>query len=114
MIISEQDAKTDQLDELKLRIAKAQKVSEGTYGAKGDGATPQVKAWARVLRIGIDFISTVLAGLGLGWFADEQLGTAPWGLISLLLVGFVVAFWSLIQTEGARRSDREKEDEING
>jgi ATP synthase protein I len=35
---------------------------------------------------------------GIGYAADEWLGTAPWGLLIGLFLGIAVGFWELIKT----------------
>lgn len=94
------DPDRDKLDELSARIAKAQNASKPLRDQEEGGRSERFRAFARAMRIGTDFVSTVLAGIGLGWFLDEQMGTAPWGLIGLFSGGVVVAFWSLIRSVG--------------
>lgn len=38
----------------------------------------------------------MLAGGFIGWFIDRQAGTGPWGLIGMLLLGFVTG---LVQSQ---------------
>lgn len=38
-------------------------------------------------RVGIEFISGILVGLILGYALDQGLGTQPWGLVIMVLVG---------------------------
>jgi ATP synthase protein I len=38
-------------------------------------------------RIGIEFISGILVGLILGYTLDQVLGTQPWGLVVMVLLG---------------------------
>ncbi|MFT8244108.1 AtpZ/AtpI family protein [Roseomonas sp. BN140053] len=42
--------------------------------------------WGFGLRAGVEIVSALIAGAGLGWLLDRWLGTSPW----LLLVFFVV------------------------
>jgi F0F1-type ATP synthase assembly protein I len=39
---------------------------------------------------------------GLGYFADEWLGTAPWLLVGGLALGIIVGFYELVKTAGRR------------
>ena len=41
------------------------------------------------MRLSTEFIAGIIAGALLGWFVDRMLGTSPWGLIVLLMLGFV-------------------------
>ena len=44
-----------------------------------------------------NFTGTIGAGALLGWFADSKLGTEPWGVLILTLVGVVGGFIRLVQ-----------------
>ena len=43
---------------------------------------------SRGYAIGVEFVGAVLVGGLLGWFLDQWLGTKPWLMIVLLLLGF--------------------------
>lgn len=38
-------------------------------------------------RIGVEMVTTTLVGTGLGWAADDWLGTRPWLMIVMMLLG---------------------------
>jgi len=40
------------------------------------------------MRIGTEFIAAILVGTGIGYLIDLGLGTSPWGLLIMFLVGF--------------------------
>jgi ATP synthase protein I len=42
----------------------------------------------------------VLVGAGLGWLIDRLLGTSPWGLIVLLLLGFAAGVLTVMRSAG--------------
>lgn len=48
--------------------------------------------------LGMEFVSTIGGGALLGYLADLALGTAPWGLLVLLIVGLVIATLRLVAT----------------
>ena len=48
-----------------------------------------------------EFIGAMLAGGFIGWFIDRQAGTGPWGLIAMLLLGFVTGL-----TQSLRRQKK--------
>lgn len=52
---------------------------------------------ARGMRIGTEFIAAVLVGAGLGYLIDLGLGTSPWGLLILLLMGFAAGILNVIR-----------------
>ena len=104
----------DRLAGLTAQIELAEKRANPEHKID-DNAHARVQALAKVMRIGADFVTTVLAGLGLGWFVDTQMGSAPWCLISFLVVGSVIAFWNLIRaTEATRASSSTEEQERHG
>jgi len=82
-----QDQDESDLDALKQRIRDA-KVAAGIdvpEKAGEQGIQPPSMS-----RIGSDFVATILACLGIGWLFDNQLGTAPWGIIVMLFGGVLV------------------------
>ncbi|HBM90271.1 MAG TPA: hypothetical protein DD400_00085 [Rhodospirillaceae bacterium] len=103
------DADNEKLSELSAQISKAQERSDSSSGERGDGSSSRVKAMARVLRVGTDFTATILGALGLGWFVDEQIGTAPWSMLLFLFAGVVIAFWNLIQAAGKTRDTQDRD-----
>lgn len=42
----------------------------------------------RAVRLGSEFIAAILVGSGIGYFLDRWLGTAPWLMLLMLLLGF--------------------------
>lgn len=50
----------------------------------------------------MDFLSTILAGFVVGYFADRWLGTSPWLVITGIVTGSV---WGFIKMK--RMSDRQ-------
>lgn len=47
------------------------------------------------MRVGSQFVSSLAVGGLLGWGVDRWLGTAPFGLLILLLLGFVAGLIGL-------------------
>jgi len=71
----------------------------------GSDAAGMAKAWGTAL----DFVFTILAGAGLGWLFDWWRQTLPWGLLAGLALGFVVAFWRIVQaTQREEAAERER------
>ena len=69
-------------DSLARRIAAARAAEP----SRKDGAKQGENAgW----QVASEFIGAMLAGGFIGWFIDRQAGTGPWGLITMLLLGFV-------------------------
>ena len=58
----------------------------------------------RYIAIGYNFSGIIIAGAAVGWLVDRWLGTAPWGLLVLSLIGVTGSFIWLI--DALRRLDR--------
>lgn len=71
---------------------------------KGDGSD-----WVRVLReaapylgLGTSLAVTVLLGVGLGYWADQKLGTRPWLVLLGAVLGLVLALYQFFKTVSRR------------
>ena len=74
--------------DLASRIASAKRertIEDNRASANGP---PEMSGMARGMRIGTEFIAAILVGAGFGYLIDLGLGTSPWGLLIMLLVGF--------------------------
>jgi F0F1-type ATP synthase assembly protein I len=60
--------------------------------------------FARYSTLGIQFGVTLLVFGWLGVKLDAWLGSAPWGMLALGALGFIVGMYSLIR--GARRREK--------
>ena len=49
----------------------------------------------RLAGLGVQFAVTVVLCTAAGWWADGELGTAPWLLLAGALIGAVAAFWQV-------------------
>lgn len=88
-------------DDLGRRIADAQaQHSRGLTAAEGRAET---RGWA----VGIEFVGTVLVGAFLGWAFDNWagLGTRPWGMIVMLVLGFAAGTRRAMQTSAEFDTD---------
>ena len=77
--VSELSARADALEQRTARPPSA----VGEHGAAVSGA----------YRIIVELFGGVLVGLGLGFGVDRLAGTAPWGLIGGVLVGFALSIY---------------------
>lgn len=76
-------------DSLARRIAAARAAGP----ARRDGAKAGENAG---FQLASEFVGAMLAGGFIGWFIDRQAGTGPWGLIVMLMLGFVTG---LVQSQ---------------
>jgi ATP synthase protein I len=68
---------------------------------------------ARTISIGIEFVVSVMLGLGAGYWLDKKLGTAPWLMLVGIGFGSAAGFRALLQamkssTAQAERTDAEE------
>ena len=74
--------------DLASRIASAKREREREDNRSARDASPEMSGLARGMRIGTEFIAAILVGAGIGYFIDLGLGTRPWGMLIMFLVGF--------------------------
>ncbi len=76
----------DPFDKLDAAILEAKRK------ANTGGPQAEEKQELGLARQGAAFLVPVLASAGLGWFLDRTWGTAPWGLVVMLALGFGAGF----------------------
>jgi len=69
---------------------------------RGPGASPPAdsSAMARGFRLSTELVGGVLLGAALGWLLDRWLGSSPWGLIVLVLLGFAAGVLNVMRAAG--------------
>ena len=82
---------------LASRIASAKREREIEDNRASRQASPEMTGLARGMRIGTEFIAAILVGAGIGYLIDLGLGTSPWGMLILLLVGFAAGILNVIR-----------------
>jgi ATP synthase protein I len=88
----------------RAQIERAERGGKKPAGENG-GARASAASLAGALRLSSEFIAGILGGGGLGWLADHFLGTSPWGLIVLLLLGFVAGVYNVMRDSGFLDAD---------
>lgn len=84
------DSKPD--DALSRRIAAARAAERG----RRDGSRRAESAgWS----VATEFVGAMLAGGFIGWFIDREFGWGPWGLIGMLLLGFLTGLRSVLRKQ---------------
>jgi ATP synthase protein I len=86
--------------EAKLRDVEARKGSV----RKTEGQSPNMSGIGQALRLSTEFIAGIIVGGGAGWAFDRWLGTSPWGLIVLLLLGTCAGFFNVARAAGLMKS----------
>jgi ATP synthase protein I len=81
-------------DDLDRRIAEAK--ANQIRGKGSAQARSESRGWA----VGIEFVGAVVVSGFIGWMIDKHagLGTAPWGMIVMLVLGFAAGTRRAMQT----------------
>lgn len=86
--------------DLAARIASAKRAQSGEQGPAARVGSGEVSGLGRAVRLGSEFISAVLIGAGIGYFADQGFGTRPWIMLVMLLVGFAAGVLNVTRAVG--------------
>jgi ATP synthase protein I len=83
------DGKTGSVtSDLAARIARARGEREVAVERAQAGSAKDMSGMSRGLRLGSEFIAAILVGAGIGYLLDLWLGTGPWIMLVMLLIGF--------------------------
>jgi ATP synthase protein I len=96
-------------DDFERRLTAAEK--RGAPGKPRVDATPS--AWGIGARVGVELLSALVVGLGIGWALDRWLHTAPLMLVVFVLLGGaagVANVWRLMAPKPAKQADRKGRD----
>lgn len=82
----------------KLDAALAEKMSKKEK--KGRNSASSNTGWGAAVKISSEFIGGVLVGAGIGYLLDSFAGTAPWGMIVFLMLGFAAGILNILRATG--------------
>ena len=90
-----------QTDDLDARIARAK--AEHAGGSTSAESRSENRGWA----IGIEFVGVVLVSAAIGWGVDTYagLGTKPWIMIGMLVLGFIAGVYRAAKTSNQFDAD---------
>ncbi len=83
--------------DLASRIASAKREHDLKDGRASRDASGDMNSMARGMRIATEFIAAILVGTVIGYLIDLGLGTSPWGLLTLFMVGFAAGIRNVIR-----------------
>ena len=75
------------LKELGARLRRARGRRKGAEGSEAEGAGTGISGLGMAFRIGVDLVSALIVGVGIGLLIDRWLGTGPWGLVVFFFLG---------------------------
>lgn len=84
------------LDRLEERLKAHRQIEE----AKAGRPKSSTAGFAEALKLGSEFVAGVLVGFGIGWFFDKGFGTAPFGMIVFLMLGFAAGVLNVLRSQG--------------
>ncbi|MDP9126838.1 MAG: AtpZ/AtpI family protein [Pseudomonadota bacterium] len=88
----ENDPENEKIDDLGVRIRHAADKNSGLPETKAaDSPAGAMKA----SNTGYELVGTVLACVAIGWLIDRYLHTGPWGILIMMLVGFVAGIMNV-------------------
>ncbi|MBW8788576.1 F0F1 ATP synthase assembly protein [Rhizobium leguminosarum] len=76
------------------------RVEAGVEHASEAQAEVSRKGYAQAMKLSSEFIAAILVGAFLGYVLDRFVGTAPWGMIVLLLLGFCAGVLNVLRSAG--------------
>jgi ATP synthase protein I len=94
----------DRLERLEERLKAHQQAEE----AKSAKPKSTAAGYAEAMKLGSEFIAGVLVGAAIGWFIDRMAGTAPFGMIVFLLLGFGAGVLNVLRAQGVVAEPGEK------
>ncbi len=62
--------------------------------------------FANAIRLSSEFVVAILVGFGIGWLIDRFLGTTPWAMIVMLLLGFCAGVLNVMRSAGLVAENR--------
>jgi ATP synthase protein I len=89
----------------RLKAAEGERSEQRAQEAERPGPS----GLGQALRLSSEFIAAIIVGGGLGWAADRWLGTSPWGMILLLMLGFAAGVMNVMRASGMLKPARGKD-----
>jgi ATP synthase protein I len=84
----------------RLKQARAREgLESGPDGQKGLPKSP----WGFGLRAGVEVVSALVVGIGIGWVLDRWLGTWPWLFLVFFVLGSVAGVLNVYRLFNPRR-----------
>lgn len=88
----------------RLRAARTKRGLEPLAGGKGNEPDRlSASAWGVGLRVGVELVSALMLGVGIGWVLDLWLGTRPVFLAIFVLLGGAAGMLNVWRLYAPRR-----------
>ncbi|MDO9415670.1 AtpZ/AtpI family protein [Pararhizobium sp.] len=89
----------DRLKRLDADLASKRKDDKSEEAIEQSAAESR-KGYAMAMKLSSEFIAAVIVGALLGYLLDRFAGTAPWGMIIFLLLGFCAGVLNVMRAAG--------------
>lgn len=95
-----EDNRPPSLDNLgqRLRAARGHRGADSQQNESPSGGPPGMSGLGWALRIGVEMVSAVVVGVGIGLGLDWWLGTKPWFLVVFFLLGSAAAMLNVYRS----------------
>ena len=77
----------EDLNRLDVRLRQARDAANPEGRLRGPGSEQPKSALGLAFRVGVELVSALAVGLGIGWLLDHWLGTRPWLMLAFILLG---------------------------
>ncbi len=84
----------------RLRKARGDEIYSAGQDGKGAGLLSGMGGAGAMLRIGIEMVSAVAVGVGIGWLLDLWLGTKPWLMVVFFFMGAAAGILGVYRATG--------------
>jgi ATP synthase protein I len=84
----------------RLRKARGDEISSAGQNGAGAGFQSGMGGAGAMLRIGIEMVSAVAVGVGIGWLLDLWLGTKPWLMVVFFFMGAAAGILGVYRATG--------------
>ena len=108
------DDREESLEKRRARLEAelaTKRVEAGADDASEARAEVSRKGYAQAMKLSSEFIAAIVVGAVLGYLLDRFVGTAPWGLIVLLLLGFCAGVLNVLRSAGVVAHPLEGKDD---
>ena len=102
---SERKDEADSLEERRRQLTA--ELAALAPDRKKEGADGGAKSsYAKAFQLSTEFVAAIFVGALLGYLLDRFLGTAPWGMIVFLMLGFVAGVLNVMRSAGLVADNR--------
>ncbi len=94
------DPKDQELSTRRAKLDAALAEKAGKQEDKDKSSPKDSAGWGAAVKISSEFIGGILVGAGIGYLLDSFAGTAPWGMIVFLMLGFAAGILNVLRATG--------------